>query len=150
MNLSDTKAGEWSASIINLMESMNMNRTAGEEGERFDLNLLWQVIRQNRARADMRQQSSISTDTWYMVIIQVSGTSCDTLYQLTIIAVHSPGVSPRHLPPAGADLALPVSRLLPLRFSASITRGRGCLEAGPGLAAQLQQGRPVLRGCAGV
>ena len=80
MNLSDTKAGEWSASIINLMESMNMNRTAGEEGERFDLNLLWQVIRQNRARADMRQQSSISTDTWYMVIIQVSGTSCDTLH----------------------------------------------------------------------
>ena len=69
MNLSDTEAGEWSASIINLMESMN--RTGGEEGERFDLNLLWQVIRQNRARADMRQQSSISTDTWYMVIIQV-------------------------------------------------------------------------------
>ena len=79
MNLSDTEAGEWSASIINLMESMNMNRTAGEEGERFDLNLLWQVIRQNRARADMRQQSSISTDTWYMVIIQVSVTLCDTL-----------------------------------------------------------------------
>ena len=79
MNLSDTEAGEWSASIINLMESMNMNRTGGEEGERFDLNLLWQVIRQNRAREDMRQQSSISTDTWYMVIIQVSVTSCDTL-----------------------------------------------------------------------
>ena len=80
MNLSDTEAGEWSASIINLMESMD--RTSGEEGERFDLNLLWQVIRQNRARADMRQQSSISTDTWYMVIIQVRGTSCDSLYQL--------------------------------------------------------------------
>ena len=76
MNLSETGAGGWSASIISLMETLNMNTTSpGEEADRFDLNLLWQVIRQNRERADMRQMSSISTDTWYMVIIQVSGTS---------------------------------------------------------------------------
>ena len=76
MNHSDTRAGEWSASIINLMESLNINTTSlGEEGDKFDLNLLWHVIRQNRERADMRQMSSISTDTWYMVIIQVSGLS---------------------------------------------------------------------------
>ena len=72
MNHSDTGAGEWSASIINLMESLTRNTTSlGEEGDRFDLNLLWQVIKQNRERADMRQMSSISTDTWYMVTIQV-------------------------------------------------------------------------------
>ena len=74
MNHSDTGAGEWSASIINLMESLNTT-SLGDEGDRFDLNLLWHVIRQNRERADMRQMSSISTDTWYMVIIQVSGPS---------------------------------------------------------------------------
>ena len=126
MNHSDTGAGEWSASIINLMESLNINTTSlGEEGDKFDLNLLWHVIRQNRERADMRQMSSISTDTWYMVIIQVSGLC------VTMITIPSSGVGPRPLPPAGADLALPLWRPLPLRLSARFPRGRGGLEAGP-------------------
>ena len=76
MNLSDTESGEWSASIIDLMGAMNMmNSTAGEEDGSFNLNLLWQVIRQNRERADMRQESGLSTEAWYMVILQVRHTS---------------------------------------------------------------------------
>ena len=68
MNHSETQAGEWSASIINLMESMNMNNGSMAQGV-GNLNLLWQLIRQNRE--DMRQESGLSVETWYMVIFQV-------------------------------------------------------------------------------
>ena len=68
MNHSETQAGEWSASIINLMESMNMNNASMAQGV-GNLNLLWQLIRQNRE--DMRQESGLSVETWYMVIFQV-------------------------------------------------------------------------------
>ena len=68
MNHSETQAGEWSASIINLMESMNTNNASMAQGV-GNLNLLWQLIRQNRE--DMRQESGLSVETWYMVIFQV-------------------------------------------------------------------------------
>ena len=68
MNHSETQAGEWSASIINLMESMNTSNAFMAQGV-GNLNLLWQLIRQNRE--DMRQESGLSVETWYMVIFQV-------------------------------------------------------------------------------
>ena len=72
MNHSDSETGAWSASIMELVETMSHMSETEDEGGRFDLNLLWQVIRQNRERADTRQESSLSVDAWYMVIIQVS------------------------------------------------------------------------------
>ena len=65
---SETQAGDWSASIINLMESLNISNGSASQGG-GNLNLLWQLIRQNRE--DMRQEPGLSADTWYMVIFQV-------------------------------------------------------------------------------
>ena len=65
---SETQAGDWSASIINLMESLNISNGSASQGD-GNLNLLWQLIRQNRE--DMRQEPGLSADTWYMVIFQV-------------------------------------------------------------------------------
>ena len=68
MNHSETQTGEWSASIINLIESMNINNGSTGHGD-GNLNLLWQLFRQTKE--DMRQETGLSADTWYMVIFQV-------------------------------------------------------------------------------